>query len=381
MNAARSNLLGLFFGIFVFDLVFLLLSSILISNEIFPDYRIVDEIFFYTLLFCAFSFLILVIVYFLSFIPPMKKFKMHSRWIKILVFATIVIQLIHSFIIAPDARYVSGSLTGASGIFYGISKSMTVASMLMMIKYRKYFYTFGPLSIFFVLTFILTIDGFSASLLIFFFLYIFFIESIEKSISLRLFLVFVFGPIAAVLLWGTAFNAKYVLGFDIGLEETFNWAVHRLATQPQSMLLYLSGQSIIQGPFELFQIITQSFSDRADILLGDQTYLSYPRNLSEAVYYDLYGRYGSGSSPGLIYFLLLSSIFMPFFLFVLVVLLINYFDTDKRYSLISLIMIGFILKLMINDLSEVVTIISPSFVGFVLIFALSIVNFTDQKDG
>ena len=54
MNAARSNLLGLFFGIFVFDLVFLLLSSILISNEIFPDYRIVDEIFFYTLLFCAF---------------------------------------------------------------------------------------------------------------------------------------------------------------------------------------------------------------------------------------------------------------------------------------------------------------------------------------
>ena len=184
-----------------------------------------------------------------------------------------------------------------------------------------------------------------------------------------------------MLLWGTAFNAKYVLGFDIGLEETFNWAVHRLATQPQSMLLYLSGQSIIQGPFELFQIITQSFSDRADILLGDQTYLSYPRNLSEAVYYDLYGRYGSGSSPGLIYFLVLSSIFMPFFLFVLVVLLINYFDTDKRYSLISLIMIGFILKLMINDLSEVVTIISPSFVGFVLIFALSIVNFTDQKDG
>ena len=168
-----------------------MLSSILISNEIFPDYRIVDEIFFYTLLFCAFSFLILVIVYFLSFIPPMKKFKMHSRWIKILVFATIVIQLIHSFIIPPDARYVSGSLTGASGIFYGISKSMTVASMLMMIKYRKYFYTFGPLSIFFVLTFILTIDGFSIPANIFF-LYIFFIESIEKSISLRLFLVFVF---------------------------------------------------------------------------------------------------------------------------------------------------------------------------------------------
>ena len=80
-------------------------------------------------------------------------------------------------------------------------------------------------------------------------------------------------------------------------------------------------------------------------------------------------------------FSVLSSIFMPFFLFVLVVLLINYFDTDKRYSLINLIMIGFILKLMINDLSEVVTIISPSFVGFVLIFALSIVNFTDQKDG
>ena len=128
------------------------------------------------------------------------------------------------------------------------------------------------------------------------------------------------------------------------------------------MLLYLSGQSIIQGPFELFQIITQSFSDRADILLGDQTYLSYPRNLSEAVYYDLYGFYGSGSSPGLIYFLILSSIFMPFFLFVLAVLLINYFDTAKRYSLTSLIMIGFILKLMINDLSSV-TIISPSFVG------------------
>ena len=126
MNAAP----WIIFGIFVFDLVFLLLSSI--------------------------------------FFKRVKKFKMHSRWIKILVFATIVIQLIHSFIIPPDARYVSGSLTGASGIFYGISKSMTVASMLMMIKYRKYFYTFGPLIIFFVLTFILTIDGFSASLLIFF---------------------------------------------------------------------------------------------------------------------------------------------------------------------------------------------------------------------
>ena len=93
------------------------------------------------------------------------------------------------------------------------------------------------------------------------------------------------------------FNAKYVFGFDAGLDESFYWSIHRLATQPQSFLLYLSGQSVIQGPFELFQIISQSFSDRADILLGDQTYLSYPRNLSEAVYYDLYGFYGSCSSP------------------------------------------------------------------------------------
>ena len=381
MNAARSNLIGLFFGFFIFDLFFLLLSNLLILNKVFPEYRIVEDIFFYTLLFCALSSLILIFVYLFSLIPPIKKYKMNYRWIKILVLATIVIQLIHSFVISPDARYVSGSLTGASGIFYGISKSMTVASMLMMIKYRQYFLTLGPLSILFISTYFLTIDGFSSALLIFFFLYIFFIEAIQKSLTSRIFLVLIFGPVAAVLLWGAAFNAKYVFGFDSGLEESFYWGIHRLATQPQSFLLYLSGQSLIQGPFELFQIISQSFSDRADILLGDQTYLSYPRNLSEAVYYDLYGFYGSGSSPGLIYFLILSSIFMPFFLFVLAVLLINYFDTAKRYSLISLIMIGYILKFMFNDLSEVITIISPSFVGFVLIMALSLVNFTDQKDG
>jgi|MDTB01.1.fsa_nt_gb hypothetical protein len=381
MKATRSNVIRLFIGIFIFDFSFFLLSNLLISNQIFPEYKISDDIFYYSIIYCLFFLLILLFVYFFSLIPPLNKFKINHRWVKILVLATIVIQILHSLYISVDARYVSGSLTGASGILYGFSKSMTIASILMMIKYRKYFYSLGPLIISFIFTNLLTIDGFSSALVLFLFLYIFYIESIEKSMSSRILLITIFGPVAAIVLYGIGFNAKFVLGFDIGLEENVFWAIHRFAIQPHSFILYLSGESIIQGPFELFQIISQSFSDRADILLGDQTFISYPRNLSEAVYYDLFASYGSGSSPGLLYFLAISSIFMPIILLLLVIILSNYFDTEKRYSLPSLIMIGFILKFILSDLSEVITIISPSFVGFILIASLSLVEFTDQKDG
>src|SRR3546814_10490444 len=64
------------------------------------------------------------------------KIRFNARLVQLFVGICIAVNLLSFSIVGVNARYVSGGLTGAVGIIYALSQALSLAAMVLAVKFR-----------------------------------------------------------------------------------------------------------------------------------------------------------------------------------------------------------------------------------------------------
>jgi hypothetical protein len=178
-------------------------------------------------------------------------------------------------------------------------------------------------------------------------------------------------------------------GIEIKLGENFTsdylfeyiplWTVERLAIHSYQWGEVLNGASIIKDLTDFILIAWNSLLLRFDLLCGcNLGQSSLPKSVSEAMYYDLYGLYGSGSSPGVMTSI---SLMGPLGLLVIcwngIISKLIFTNIEFNFGYLSMIPLCVIYKILYVDISEYLAIISPAVVIFVILLIISLVRIGD----
>lgn len=231
-------------------------------------------------------------VYLLS-IVNYKYFTIRMRFFKPLVYiVSISLNIILSFYISNSFRYESGAISGYVGLIYVITHYSNIFFVVFMLREKhvsgqidqKYFLMWA-------ISFALRLDGLSSALFLFCFIVLIYIE----TINLKSILVFLF---AAGVLGLVGFEKK-MNGLDFDLQPIYSWIFSRFYIQTHQLVSYLNDSSIVNGTFYYWDLIFSSIGYRIDYILYGVIPMSSPKSISEAMFYDVWGTYDAGSSPGL----------------------------------------------------------------------------------
>ncbi len=299
---------------------------------------------------------------------PLRKILV-PRWvIPGIIVTAILLNFMKLALLADNARYVSGALTGTAGVVNGVSSALVLASIVLFVRMQKLGSPLSkPLFITFMVSLVITIDGLAAALTLGMFMLL--ILDVRLRRPGRVIVLTVLG---LGLLW-VGFTAK-ISEIPIYMTPQFfiQWVIARFSIQAEQMYTFLAGQSVIGNSISYLELILRAISDRFDLVLGRPLTLEYPRSVSEATYYDMMGTYYSGSSPGA---LLGTALQGPFFFivvpFVFTFLFLQYFyGITRKVNLVHICAYSFVFKSVHANFSEYLTIISPNLLT-VAIFALS----------
>jgi len=292
-------------------------------------------------------------------VSPLPRITISRPFYYLIVSIAIVLNLYNGISLAGDARYTSGSLVGTAGIIYALGGAAKLAAMIIMIRQRlaEDWRTPKLLVGAFILSFGLTVDGLAGALSL-----AMFIVLIAKRITIRHPIrASIIGLAAIGMLW-IGLNAKFVALPDYFTPEFMvRWTIARFAIQAEHMYTYISGLSIIGNEVTYFELLERMNTNRLDILFGNLPYIEFPRSISEALYYDMYGRFESGSSPGLLlgsYLMGAAGWLMPL---VYCFIFVQFFQGSvARLSLVKLFACSIVLKQLYTNISEYQVLVSPT---------------------
>lgn len=291
-----------------------------------------------------------------------RQIALPTQFVKALTWSATLSNVVSALFLAHNARYVSGGLTGGSGVLYALSTSLTFLVMLLYVRDRLRGFRFGVsvTLVAFIASTIIQIDGLARALTVFVFLYLMF--PVQRART------FIFLGAAGVSLVYIGLLLKF--GGDISgvnIQHLVFWIISRFTINAESLNTFLAGHSVIAGSSDFYHIVSKSIQYRIDLVSGSPAHIEFPKSVSEAIYYDLYQSTGSGSSPGF----LLSSIFVGgdllFFIVPIIYayLLRMYFKNILvSVGILEILAITYLLKGVVSDISEILTVISPEFIFF-----------------
>lgn len=282
------------------------------------------------------------------------------------------------------SRYTSGALTGISGVVYFLGRAINLAAMLLMIKSLNVsgLAVSRVMFILFLTSFALTIDGLASALLL-----VAFLVLMMKGFGIYEVVLMFFSPrsglpkvffVSAIgaLVFYVGFSAKFSQVPDyLSVEFLVRWAVSRFSIQAEQAYSYLSGFSSIGSEYGYLELIGRAISDRADVILGINPDVQYPRNISEAIHYDMKGLYGSGSSPGLLMNTAMQKVFffLPI-LFYSFIFLQFFYNFTEKVTLLHLFSYAFLFKALHTNFSEFFVIISPNLLYLVVFVVVAVIE-------
>jgi hypothetical protein len=290
---------------------------------------------------------------------------------------TILLNLALLISVAANARYVSGGLTGTAGVIYGVSRSMNFASMVLLVRQRIginanfSFLWAGAV----VGSFALTIDGLASAMTLSAFCLL-----LVRDISFRNAVMVLLGTSAVATVLFLGFSRKFTeLPSYMTPEYFLHWTVARLSISAEQGYTYISGESILNLSGQYVDIISRSISYRMDVLMGRVPIMLSPRSVSEAFYYDMYGVYDAGSSPGFYLGLIINGLFAIPILYLFCFVFVQMFaGMAKRFSVIYLYAFALLVKMIYGNISEYLVLISPTSLALVLFYVFCLV---EQKPG
>jgi hypothetical protein len=149
--------------------------------------------------------------------------------------------------------------------------------------------------------------------------------------------------------------------FDRSFMDIINWLVGRLALRYESYVMWLNNEAYISNILDYYNLLLTSLRYRVEFLFGIGL-SEFPKSLSEAIFYDLYGFGGSGSSPGFNYGLVISGMGGGVLPIMMILFMKQYFwDLNARLNLMYILVYGWIFGQIYADIFELQIILSPAF--------------------
>lgn len=311
--------------------------------------------------------------------PGLQRIKVNRMLPRLLVLMAIALNVTVAFVLDQQARYTSGGLVGANGVLYALLISIGLASMVVILRTRGTTQAIPRLLVTaFVLTYCLRIDGLAAALTIVCFGFIYLNVQITKPLR-----IVVIGVLAFYLL-ELGIAAKFDnLPDHFTPQFMLQWVVSRFSIQAEHAYAWVAGEGYMRQDWLMhWTLVMQAIEDRYDIIVGNPLTLEYPRNVAEALYYDAYGSYSGGSSPGLLLGTLLAG---PVFFMVPTLIAFAFVQVlhgwEQRLTLPQACLLAFILKPLHANSAEHFVMISPNFAMLVVVLAASIFTSQEHKFG
>lgn len=354
------------------DYFWLTLSRIIDSDDFFYfKFPISHSSIIYSILF---GILIIISSFFITFLIPSNiKFNVNLKKIHAIILCAIILNLIHFFVFDRSIRYEHGALTGGLGIIHYFSMSINLFISVILIRCSRGASSVNSINkiifyLFFVAWF-LVVDGLASSLTIFVVLIL-----CNPYLSLSKLIYF---ALTAFFLMLIGFYGKW--GGDLPDYLNFSyfvkWIVSRFSIQSESMMAYLNGYSLANNFFDAVEFNLNSIFLRFKIIFGQDYYYNGPKTISEMIFYDMHHEFGSGSSPGFFFGMILHGFFYIIPLFFIIIQLC-YFLKNLYIGnrVIFYVAFSFFLKELLANPFELWTVISPSLVSYLLIFFGSTIN-------
>lgn len=357
---ARKNTFRFLVVLMFSEVIWLSLSRLLIQNEwtFYNVSRFDWGVYFMAVALAAsFSLLALFFCRIVKFLPRLKP----SR---VLIYGIFMLAMLCNVaaasFLSEGARYTSGGLTGTAGIVYALSRAVSMMAIVIAIK-DKYSANPGINKLLvgaFIVSLILTIDGLAIALSISCFVYVYF-----QSSGFRNVVITAIAAIFVLVLFFIGFQNKFeVVPAYVTPEFAMKWSVARMSISAEQLFKYMSGESILNGSGQYIDLIVRSWENRYDLLFGNGgSLLEYPRTISEAMYIDMYGSIGAGSSPGYFLGILFHGVFSVVFVMGAVFVFAQlFYGIGKVFNFAELYAIFLITKIIHANVTEYVVFMSPA---------------------
>ena len=366
---ARRNTYS-FLILFLVLEVFWLTANRLILGDDWAFYRTSEfSLTVFSLFLVTVLLLSIFIVFFSRQVGVIRRLKVGMPVVKAVYALAIGANIAVAMLIEDNARYVSGGLTGTAGVTYAFSRSLTLAAMILSLKAK---YAPGgsvqlPWVAALCATYAATIDGLASALTL-----ACYVLLLAGSLTWRNAIAIVLGMISVVgvLLFG--FGRKFSeIPVYLTPEFFVKWTLARMSITAEQAFTYLSGDSILNRPSAYLDLLVKTYENRLAIVTGNSYPMSQPRSVSEAFYYDMYGNYDAGSSPGFFLGVIMHgpfaiiAIFLSAFIFMQM-----FYGMEKRFSIIQLFCFAVITDAIHANITEYLVIISPATVALVLFLAV-----------
>lgn len=360
MAALAQRNAALFIAVLVFQDVFLLTLHRLAIDSNWQFYRVSQFSLANYLLYVMLAlFIVLVSALLVRGMRAVPKIRFNARLVQLFVGLCIAVNLLSFSIVGVNARYVSGGLTGAVGIIYALSQALSLAAMVLAVKFRANNNPALslPWAIALAASYAATIDGLASAIT----LSAYILLIVGDEIKVKNILLMLVGGSTAILAIFIGFSRKFSeLPSYMTPDYMAKWLISRLSISAEQGFTFISGDSLLNRGGEYFALIERAFQDRMDILTGGSPVIIFPRSVSEALYYDMYGQYDAGSSPGFFLSLMLNGFFSIPVLYIFIFLTYQmFYGVNRKFSLIGLIALVLITKIIYVNISEYFVILSP----------------------
>lgn len=355
------------------DLIALLVSKTVSVFLETPDFTVVNISLEAINTLVIYILLILLSVILVGQIPSLKKVGLTTEQFYTILIVSIFINFLRIYMAPTDFRNTTGGLSGAFGVVYMLSEGMTFFSFLLIIS-SSFFVNGSSLlrqKIIFllILSYAINADGLANLLTLTCFICAVLRPRFGLSLQNMLLLVF------ALALGSYGWYLK-MASFDMPVDSVVSWIAHRIAMPMESMLIYLADGSVLSDSVSVFALIVDSFFARIDFITNGVTTPNGFKSVSEAIYFDLYGEVGAGSSPGFIYGTFLVAGYFGFLYFAFFYYTLGSYlaPLSGRINFIAVMSLAFILKPVYADIPGGLSILSLSAISMFLFVVASLVS-------
>lgn len=378
IKIARKNSNKFMFYLYFFDVFWLALISYLGRGDMF-DYEFIG----WGIILKGIAIFVCIIFYGIAFnklhyVLPKKN--INFQIFKISVMTSVILNVLSVLFISASARYTSAGLTGISGLYYFLTLIINYFAFTLIIKNISVSRRIKYLIFLHGFSLLFRIDGLAEALNAVLMIYLY-VSTIAKNMRFNQIIAMCVLVVGLIL-----FGLKIKFNDDLSLEYIVDyipiWIVERFGIHAFQWAMSLGELSIINTASEYFEVALNSFLLRIDLICAcGMSSISQFKSISEAMFYDLYGLTGSGSSPGV----MTSITILGAWGFIIVIfnsLIIRaiFQGVNHEFNFMQILSMTLIYKIIFVDVSEYVGVISVlPYVLFGIIIA-SLLSFNKKTE-
>lgn len=275
-----------------------------------------------------------------------------------------------------STRYTSGGYTPILLFAYTLVSGVSVYLILRLLKQRLISRLIPfLLKMAFLTGQFMLVDGVGPALVLLLMIVLLF-DIFTKNYFLLIFASLIF------IAWSFYFKYQGSLSFDL-LKDV----IWRLAIRMESFINHLSGDSTINTFSTYINYYWGWLQDRLGfIYAGEIKVGSTYKSLSDSIFQDLYRGvvdlgFVGGSSPGIFYWWYLTYGGVIFGGFAFYFVLKNYIALSRQRDIFYVVLVAYLVNEIVSDVSEVVLILSPAFIYFMLFVIASFVVAKEEDYG